>query len=41
VRRTELIEDVSEANREAAVHPPPAETASILSKAASAKNKQA
>ncbi len=41
VRRTEIIEQVSAANREAAVHPPDAETASILSKAASAaKNKQ-
>ncbi len=40
VRRSVPEINVGEANRQAALHPAPAVTKSILSKAASAKNKQ-
>ena len=40
VRRSTPEVNVVEANRQAALHPNPAETKSILSKAASAKSKQ-
>jgi len=41
VRRSMPEVNVVETNRQAALHPDPAESKSILSKAASAKNKQA
>jgi carbon storage regulator len=41
VRRSTPEVNMVEANRQAALHPDPAENTSILSKAASAQNKQA